>query len=52
VPGGKIMWFSNLFRSFALHLQRFDAYQIAVLMIVIFVLGFFLLRGYGSRSNY
>ena len=46
------MWFNSLYRSISLHLERYDMYQIALLMMVICVIGFVLLRGFGSRSNY
>ena len=46
------MWFNSLYRSISLHAQRCDVYQIAVLTMVICAMGFVLLRGFGSRSNY
>lgn len=46
------MWFHNLYQSVVMRFERFDAYQIVVLMMVIVAVGFICLRGYGSRSNY
>ena len=46
------MSFSSLYRSVMLHLARYDYYQIGVLMVVICVVGFVLLQGFGSRKNY
>jgi hypothetical protein len=46
------MWFNSLIRSLTLYAQRLDMHQIAVGMMIICAVGFILLRGYGSRSNY
>jgi len=42
----------QLFNSLLNRVERLDFQQYALLVIVIVAVGFFCLRGFGSRSNY
>jgi hypothetical protein len=46
------MWFHSFFRSLFYRLENLNFNQLALLTAAIVAVGFILLRGYGSRSNY
>jgi len=46
------MAIKHYFNSIFGRLEHLDMHQMALLVVVIVVFGFFCLRGFGSRSNY